>query len=359
MPGSGATRASPPMSTGRSRRAWAASTRTCRSRTISTSFGRTSSPPGAISREAEGVPDFPHLLSPLAVGSVTLRNRVVVTAHVPGLETGGCAGDDYIAYQRARAAGGAGLQISGSSAVHATGGVGGGRGIDASSDRVIDGLARLADAIHAEGGRFLLQLGHAGATVNDTDAGRPLLAPSPVMSRLVRETPKEMSAAEIDMIVEAHAQAAARVRASGLDGVELLGAFGYLIGAFLSPYSNARTDDHGGPLENRLRFARRVISAVRGALGRDRVLGLRLPGDERVEGGLGPPEMAEIARALTASGELDYLNVIAGTNYDRAGRMDHWPPTPAPHGLFADLAAGIRAAVAVPVLVTGRVTTPA
>lgn len=302
---------------------------------------------------------FAHLLSPLTLGPITLRNRVVMTAHVPGIEERGLPGADYIAYHRARAAGGAGLQISGSSAVHRTGGVGGGRGLHANGEGAVEAYGRLADAVHAEGGRFLVQLGHAGATVNDTDAGRPLLAPSPVMSGLVRETPKEMSQGEIDEIVAAHAEAASRVRQGGLDGVELLGAFGYLIGAFLSPFSNTRTDAYGGPLENRLRFAREVIAATRAALGPDRVLGLRLPGDERVAGGLGPADLQGIAAALCRTGELDYLNVIVGTNYDRQGRMDHWPPTPAPHGLFVELAAGIKAVVPVPVLTTGRITNPA
>lgn len=302
---------------------------------------------------------FRTLLSPLQVGPVTLRNRVLMTAHVPGVEKDGLPGDDYIAYHRARAAGGAGLQISGAAAVHATGGVGGGRSLRAEDDRIVAGYRRLADAVHGKGGRFLVQLGHAGATVNDTDAGRPLLAPSPIMSRLGREMPKAMTCADIDMIVEAHASAADRVREGGLDGVELLGAFGYLIGAFLSPYSNQRTDDYGGSLDNRLRFARRVIGAVRAALGPMLILGLRLPGDERVEGGLDALALQEIAAHLTEGGELDYLNVIAGTNYDRAGRMDHWPPTPAPHGLFVPLAAGIKTRVSVPVFVAGRITDPA
>ncbi|MEM6548683.1 MAG: FAD-dependent oxidoreductase [Pseudomonadota bacterium] len=301
---------------------------------------------------------FPHLLSPMALGPLTLRNRVLVTAHVPGLEEKGLIGPDYIAYQRTKAAGGAGLQISGSSAVHRTGGVGGGRGVNAGTAEVVEGYGRLAEAIHAEGGRFLIQLGHAGATVNDTDAGRPLLAPSPVMSRLVRETPKEMSLGEIDEVVAAFGAAARRVREGGLDGVEILGAFGYLVGAFLSPYSNTRTDAYGGSLENRLRFALRVIDAAREGVGPDRVLGLRLPGDERVEGGLTAGDLQEIGARLAATGKLDHLNVIAGTNYDRKGRMEHWAPTPAPHGEFVPLAAGIKARVAIPVFTTGRITDP-
>jgi 2,4-dienoyl-CoA reductase-like NADH-dependent reductase (Old Yellow Enzyme family) len=302
---------------------------------------------------------YKHLLAPIEVGPFTLRNRVLVTAHVPGVEANGHVNDAYIAYQTAKARGGAALQISGSTAVHRTGAVGTGRGLNASDDSCIDGYQRLADAIHSHDGRFLIQLGHAGANVADTDAGRPLIAPSPIMSRISRETPKQMTIGDIDEMVEAHGTAAARVRKGGLDGVELLSAFGYLPAAFLSPYSNTRTDDYGGPLENRMRFLLRTIDAVRKGVGRDRILGVRLPGDERATGGLTQADLQEIAVLIAQTGQVDYLNIIVGTNYERAGRMDHWPPTPAPHGLFVHLAAGIKSRVALPVFTTGRITDPA
>ena len=302
---------------------------------------------------------YKYLLSPIDIGPFTLRNRVLITAHVPGLETDGHVNDAYIAYQRAKARGGAALQISGSTAVHRTGAVGAGRGLNASNDSCIDGYQRLADVIHSYDGRFLVQLGHAGANVADTDAGRPLVAPSPIMSRLSRETPKQMTIDEIDEMIKAHGTAAARVRKGGLDGVELLSAFGYLAAAFLSPYSNTRTDDYGGPLENRMRFLLRTIDAVRTGVGRDRIFGVRLPGDEQVAGGLTQSDLQDIAANIAQTGLVDYLNIIVGTNYDRAGRMDHWPPTPAPHGLFVPLAAGIKSRVAVPVFTTGRITDPA
>jgi 2,4-dienoyl-CoA reductase-like NADH-dependent reductase (Old Yellow Enzyme family) len=301
---------------------------------------------------------FPHLLSPITIGPKLIRNRVLVTAHVPGLEQGGLVNEAYIAYQRAKAHGGAGLQISGSTAVHRTGSVGNGRSLDNTIPQIVDGYRRLADAIHAEGGAFLIQLGHGAATVLDTDAGRPLLAPSPIQSELARETPRQMSLGDIDEMVEAHAIAAARVRDGGLDGIEILAAFGFLVGAFLSPLSNQRDDDYGGSLENRMRFALRVIDAVRQAAGPDLIVGMRISGDERVPGGLGLPEMQQIAVLLAATGKLDYLNVIVGTNYDRLQRMEHWPPTPAPHGLFVPLAAAIKAHVAIPVFTTGRITDP-
>ena len=302
---------------------------------------------------------YKHLLSPVDIGPFTLRNRVLVTGHVPGLEAGGHVNDDYIAYQRAKAGGGAALQISGSTAVHRSGAVGAGRGLNASGDSCINGYQRLADAVHSNDGRFLIQLGHAGATVTDTDAGRPLIAPSPIMSRISRETPKQMTIAEISEIVEAHESAAVRVRRGNLDGVELLSAFGYLPAAFLSPYSNTRTDEYGGPLENRMRFLLQTINAVRAGIGRDRILGVRLPGDEKVAGGLTQSDLQDIAKLLAQTGLVDYLNIIVGTNYERSGRMEHWPPTPAPHGLFVPLAAGIKSQVAIPVFTAGRITDPA
>ena len=306
------------------------------------------------------MPDqYKHLLSPIDVGPFTLRNRVLVTAHVPGIETNGQVNDAYIRYQIAKTKGGAALQISGSTAVHRTGAVGAGRGLNASNDGCIEGYKRLADAVHDLGGRFLIQLGHAGANVADTDAGRPLLAPSPIMSRLSREIPKQMTIEEIDELVDAHGTASVRVRKSGLDGVEILSAFGYLPAAFLSPYSNNRSDDYGGSLENRMRFLLRSIDAVRTGIGSDRVLGVRLPGDEQVEGGLSQSELQDIAALIAQTGKVDYLNIIVGTNYDRSGRMNHWPPTPAPHGLFVPLAAGIKSRVDLPVFTAGRITDPA
>ena len=302
---------------------------------------------------------YKHLLSPIDVGPFTLRNRVLVTAHVPGIETNGQVNEAYISYQIAKTKGGAALQISGSTAVHRTGAVGAGRGLNASDDGCIEGYKRLADAVHDLGGRFLIQLGHAGANIADTDAGRPLLAPSPIMSRLSREIPKQMTIDEIDELVDAHGAASVRVRKSGLDGVELLSAFGYLPAAFLSPYSNNRSDDYGGSLENRMRFLLRCIDAVRTGIGSDRVLGVRLPGDEQVEGGLSQSELQDIAALIAQTGKVDYLNIIVGTNYDRSGRMNHWPPTPAPHGLFVPLAAGIKSRVDLPVFTAGRITDPA
>ena len=302
--------------------------------------------------------DFPHLLSPLRVGPKTLRNRVLVTGHVDRLAENNLPTPAQAAYQAARARGGAGLQITGAQAIHSSGRLANPYAVENLGDEVIPGYRLLADAVHAEGGLLLAQLAHSASTVGGGDADRPTWAPSPIAGDEAREVPHAMTRAEIAQMIDAYGKAAARVRLGGLDGAEILAAFGYLPIAFLSPNSNKRGDAYGGSLENRLRFIFEVIEAVRAGAGPDIIVGVRIPGDERTDGGLTLPDMQEIARRLAGTGRIDYLNIIAGTNMDRIQRWEHWPPTPAPHGLFVELAAAIKAVVAVPVFVTGRITDP-
>ncbi len=303
-------------------------------------------------------PKFPHLLTPLKVGLQTVRNRVLVTGHIPGLEEKGLLTEAFIAYHARRAKGGAGLQMSGTSKVHRSGHAHGGRGIDLTNPEVGVGLAELAEAIHAEGGKFLIQLGHSAGTINNGDIEEPLLAPSAVASDHIKVTPKALSQTEIDELIGAYAKGAEVVANSGLDGVEILAAFGFLPGSFFSPLTNERSDSYGGGLYNRCRFALEVAAAIRKAVGPDLIVGMRIPGDEMTKGGLDNAGMIEIAEVLAGAGLLDYLNVSAGTNNDRIMRFEHWPASPAPHGIFVPLAAQIKKAVDLPVFVTGRITDP-
>ena len=313
-----------------------------------------------MSSESPTPPRFPHLLSPIRIGPRRLRCRVLVTAHEIRLGDGRIPGPRYAAYHRARARGGAGLQITGCTAVHHTGGLGSGGALANVDDSIIDGYRVLSGAVHEEGGVILAQLGHSAATTHATEPGAPVWAPSAVAGELMRRGQRAhaMSVGEIAEIVDAFGAAAERCRRGGMDGVEILAAFGFLVAAFLSPVANRRTDAYGGSLENRMRFCREVVSAVRDAVGPDGIVGLRIPGDELVEGGLGPEEMKAVARAVESDGKVDYLNVIAGTNMDRLLRAEHWPPTPAQHGLFVHLAAAIRSVVELPVFTVGRITDP-
>ena len=255
----------------------------------------------------------------------------------------------------------AGLQITGCTAVHHTGGLGSGGALANVDDSIIDGYRMLSGAVHEEGDVILAQLGHSAATTHATEPGSPVWAPSAMIGELMRRGQRAhaMSVDEIAEIVAAFGAAAERCRKGGMDGVEILAAFGFLVAAFLSPVANRRTDRYGGSLENRTRFCREVVSAVRDGVGRDGIVGLRIPGDELVDGGLELEEMKAVARMIESDGEVDYLNVIAGTNMDRLLRAEHWPPTPARHGLFVHLAAGIRSAVGLPVFTVGRITDPA
>jgi 2,4-dienoyl-CoA reductase-like NADH-dependent reductase (Old Yellow Enzyme family) len=168
-----------------------------------------------------------------------------------------------VAYQRERARGGVALLITGATPVHESSLVHSRDFLRNVDDRIIPGYRRFADAVHAEGARAFAQLAHFGALADPQLNERAAWAPSPVAAELYRQIPHEMTEDEIAEVIEAFARAAARAREGGLDGVELLFAFGLLVAAFMSPYANHRTDRWGGSLENRLRFPLAVIDAVR------------------------------------------------------------------------------------------------
>ena len=302
---------------------------------------------------------FEHLLSPIQIGPIELRNRVLVTGHQPHLAEQSVPGDAYIAYHRERARGGVGLQVTGATPVHLSASHGDSGLLVNFDDRIVPGYRRLAEAVHAEGGRILAQLSHGGGASHATlEPGLPLWSPSPLASEITRSMTRAMSRDDIHEVVAAFGAAAARVVEGGLDGVEIQSAFGLLLVEFLSPRTNRRTDEYGGSLDNRLRFVLEVIDAVRAAVGIERIVGIRIPGDEFVDGGLDETAMREIAVHLEGTGQLDFLNIIAGNNLDRVHRTTHWPPTPAPHGLFVALAAGIKSVVSLPVFAVGRIVDP-
>ncbi len=306
---------------------------------------------------------FPHLLSPLQIshpsGSMTIRNRVLVSAHVPGFAENNKAGDAYINYHRQYAANGVGLQLTGGTPVHRSGLLATtADGLWNLDDGIIPGYQKLAEAVHQEGGHILAQLAHSGGTVRIDLPGHQSWSASAIKSAITGQVSHAMTESEIHEVIEAHAAAARRVRQGGLDGVEILAAFGFLPQAFLSPLTNFREDQYGGNLDNRMRFLVSLLSAVRSELGPEQILGVRLPGDEFEPGGLDSEQMAKVCTELAEAGLIDYLNIIAHTNFSHTGRSKHWAPTPAPHGLFVPLASAIRKQVSVPVFAAGRIINP-
>lgn len=298
--------------------------------------------------------DDPWLLDePLPVGGHTLRGRIYIPAHQCGLAEEGKPGRDYIQYHRVRAAAGVAMQLTGATPISPSALWTSGRSLVNIDDSIIPGYQQLTDAVHNEGGTILAQLAHPGPT----DARGPdVIGPSRIFSEISRQVTREASLTELDDIVDSFVAAAGRCRMGGLDGIELSLAHGLLLAAFLSPATNVRHDRYGGSLERRLAFPLRVLTAVRQAIGPELILGVRLVADDLIPDGFGPAEAIRAAQELDSY--VDYISVIAGNNNRLEARVRHWPPSPAPRGLFRGLAGAIRQAVSVPVCAVGRVTTP-
>jgi 2,4-dienoyl-CoA reductase-like NADH-dependent reductase (Old Yellow Enzyme family) len=303
---------------------------------------------------ATSAASFPKVGSELQLRGKLLRSRVYLPGHQPGLADEGLPGERYIAYHRLRARAGLGMQITGATPVMWSDVWADGLTLVNIDDRIVPGYRRLAAAVHAEGGLMLAQLAHVGAMETSGDA---ILSASGIRSELTQRTARQASALELSAILEAYHAAAARCREGDLDGVEVTMAHGMLLASFLSPLMNLRDDRYGGDREGRTRFPREVLAATRQAMGPEAIIGIRIPGDELVEGGINAQEAAAIARLLVSTGEVDYVSVTAGNNSFKLARVDHWPPTPAPFGAFRHLSRAVKSAVGVPVATVGRVTT--
>jgi 2,4-dienoyl-CoA reductase-like NADH-dependent reductase (Old Yellow Enzyme family) len=290
---------------------------------------------------------------PIQVGPVRLRGRVYVPAHQPGLAEGGRPGERYIAYQRARARAGVAMQVTGATPI-APSRVWNDICLWNVDESIVPGYQRLADAVHEEGGRMLAQLAHPGPSEL---VGPDVLGPSRDVNEVNRQVVRPATPQQLETIVQQYAEAADRCRRGGLDGVEISMAHGLLLAAFLTPLHNHRADEYGGSFEHRLRLPLQVLDAVRAAVGPQMILGIRLGVDDLVEGGLRPADAARIAAALES--RVDYVSVMVGNNNRLEARVRHWPPTPAPFGLFRSVARTIKDAVGVPVCAVGRVTTTA
>ncbi|MEX0973892.1 MAG: FAD-dependent oxidoreductase [Bacillota bacterium] len=257
------------------------------------------------------------------------------------------------AYHVERAKGGVGLITVEDSYVHPSG-KGFQNEVGIYSDRLIPGLRSLVDAVHGHGAKISIQLYHGGRQTKSSVTGQPIVGPSPIPDPTEPETPRELKKDEIAGLVKAFGEAAGLAKATGFDAVEVHGAHGYLINEFLSPYSNKRRDEYGGPLENRLRFPIEVVRAVRQAVGPDYPVVYRMSADEKVSGGLTLDETMLAAQRLEREG-IDAIHVSAGV-YESAVWIIQ--PMALPRACLADLAQGIKSAVRIPVIAVGRFNDP-
>lgn len=301
---------------------------------------------------------FPNLFKPFSIGPMKFANRIVMPPMATNYATSeGFVTDRQIAYYVERAKGGVGYLT-----VEHTGilqqGKASPRMLLVSTDEHIGSLKKLVRAVHAVDGRIVIQINHAGRQTLPSVTGMPIVGPSPVPvttpSPSGDNVPHELSLDEIQQIIAAFSAAAGRVKEAGADGVEVHMAHGYLICSFLSPFSNKRTDQYGGSVERRARFAVEVLRAVRGRVGTDYPVICRLSGDEYVEGGLEIEDTMQIAKILEKEG-ADALHVSA---CNAASVFLNHPPYYVKEGIFVHLAENVKSAVRIPVIAVGRIRKP-
>ncbi len=292
------------------------------------------------------------LLEPGFIGRLRIKNRVSMAPMERSLgNKDGSVTQRYIDYLMERAKNGAGMIC-----VEATYIDLGGRGhfyqLGLGDDKVIPSHRRLTDALHEYDVRVSSQLYHAGRATSIPRTGQQLVAPSPVSCLVTGgDMPHELTRNEIKELVRKFGEAARRAKEAGYDMITLHGAHGYLIGAFASPFTNKRTDEYGGSLENRMKFPLEVLAEVRRVVGSDFPVGYRISADEFVDGGLTLDDTTQIAKRLEEAG-IDYLDVSAAIYESRMmmfGYMDM------PLGYLVYLAAAIKEAVKIPVICTGRI----
>jgi N-methyl-L-proline demethylase len=295
------------------------------------------------------------LLQPFRLRHLTLRNRIMSTAHEPAYSEDGLPKDRYRLYHVEKARGGIALTMTAGSAVVAEDSPPAFGNLHAYEDEIVPWLKRLVDGCHEHGAAVMIQITHLGRRTYWNKADwLPVLAPSPIREPAHRAFPKEAEDWDIARIVRAYADAAARMQAAGMDGIEIE-AYGHLLDGFWSPATNRRTDDYGGSLDNRLRFTFQVLDAVRAAVGPDLIVGVRMVADESWEKGLSRADGLEIARRLVARGQVDFLNVIRGHIDTDAALSEVIPIHGTPAAPHLDFAGEVRAALGVPVFHAARI----
>lgn len=290
---------------------------------------------------------YTHVDKPIRIGAIELKNRIVRPAH--GTVIGrGTMNDALIAYHEARARGGAALSILEVGSVHPTSAF----CLNLFEPSIEGGMRKLVDTVAPHGMKLFQQLWHAGHHIIPAD-GSPPWAPSDVVSVEVGVVPQPMTKMMIDTVIGAYVEAALRMERCGLDGVDIHCAHGYLPAQFLSPNTNKREDEYGGSFENRARFIIELLTAVRGAVSKNFVVGVRVAPDLTV-GGLGVDENLRVVEMLEERSLIDYVNISLG-NYNSFPKMVGGMHEPM--GYEMPTSVPIAKAVKSPTMVIGRYRT--
>ncbi|MDT3382021.1 NADH:flavin oxidoreductase [Labrys neptuniae] len=288
------------------------------------------------------------LLQPFQLKHLTLRNRIIVTSHEPAYPEDGMPKERYRAYHVERAKGGVAMTMTAGSAAISKDSPPVFNNLLAYRDEIVPWLKDLTDAVHEHGAAVMIQLTHLGRRTRwDKGDWLPVVAPSHQREASHRAFPKKLEDWDIARIIKDFADAAERMKAGGMDGIELE-AYGHLIDQFWSPLTNELDGPYGGSLENRLRFGFDVLKAIRERVGPDFIVGVRYTADEQLEGGTTKEEGLEISRRLKDSGLIDFLNVIRGHIDTDAGLTDVIPIQGMANSPHLDFAGEIRAATQFP-----------
>lgn len=297
--------------------------------------------------------EYKYLFTPIKLGPVVIKNRIVSSAHetLYGFYDGRFSPERYVEYQRARAKGGCGLIIAGTCIVDPTSAL---LDIDVlQPEELIPRFKMLADAVHEHGAKLFVQVVHVGKEIPSTATLRPGMGFSQSPGLTFREMPHEMEVEEIERMIDLYASYSEAAYLGGLDGVELHGGHGYLIQESWSPWGNQRTDEYG----EQLKFATEILKRVKARVGEHFAVGMRISADDFIPGGMGVEQMKEIAKKLEETGMVDAINCTAGAMYGHYTIVIG--PMYVPPGALVPLHAAIRGAVDhIPVFASCRINDP-
>lgn len=295
------------------------------------------------------------LLTPFRLKHLTLRNRLMSTAHEPAYTEDGLPKERYRLYHTEKAKGGIALTMIGGSSVVAPDSPQAFGNILLYKDEATRWLKELADDVHAHGAAVMIQITHLGRRTNWSKGDwLPVLSPSNVREPAHRAFPKAMEDWDFRRVARAYADAAEKVKEAGLDGIEIE-CYGHLLDQFWSPATNKRDDAYGGSLDNRMRFSVEVIAAIRARVGADPIVGVRMVADEDWERGLTREDGLEIARRLVGTGQIDFVNVIRGHIDNEAGLARVIPGMGARSAPHLDFAGEVRAVAKIPTFHAARI----
>jgi len=294
-----------------------------------------------------------YLLKPLEKGNLHLKNRLIM----PPMATSksnedGRVSQDILNYYSEKSQGGYISLIIIEHSFITQNGKASDRQLSIADDKFVDDLKRLAEIIHKNGSKVVMQINHAGSSTSKEITGYEPVAPSAVHNprRLKDNTPKEITTEEIKEIIENFKDAALRVKKAGFDGVEIHSAHGYLLNQFFSPLTNKRNDEYGGDVQGRIKIHLEVIKEVRDAVGKDYPILLRLGATDNMEGGTTIEDSITAAQSFENAG-VDILNISGGF-------CGYIAPDFKGQGFFSPLTEAIKNVVTIPVILTGGVTDP-